>query len=171
MNRKRLTLMVCLMMACSAVSSAQSGTPYEDTINKFKITLLGDWRAVAYNDAVGRPKTDFIYRDRSEGLLKIVRENLGSRTLGDITQDEEQNMRVSHPNFEMGGVEQFAAGTLQGKRMSYFYTEGSRKFTVTDYFLQDGSQLWVLRFTGRRGVVDQIRNVTDEMARSFRPNQ
>ena len=115
--------------------------------------------------------TDFVYRDRSEGLMKIVRENLGTRSLSDFAQDEEESMRIAHAGFERGETEEFAAGDLHGLRMSYFYMQGSKPIAVTNYFLKDGNQLWALRFTGKRGILDQIRNVTDEMARSFRLDQ
>jgi hypothetical protein len=169
MKCKQWTILACIAILAGCIEvSGQSGTPYEDPANKYKILIVGDWRAVSYNDAVGRPITDFVYRDRSEGLLKITHENLGTKSLNDVVQDEEQSVQMAHANFELGGTEEFAAGPLHGIRLFYFYTEGSRKFTVTNYLLKDGDQLWQLRFTGKRGVVDEIRNVTDEMARSFR---
>ncbi|HEY6331555.1 MAG TPA: hypothetical protein VI756_19680 [Blastocatellia bacterium] len=172
MKCKHWTLLACIAILAGSIQvSAQSGTQYDDPVSKYKILMIGDWRAVSYNDAVGRQKTDFVYRDRSEGLLKISHENMGTKSLSDVVQDEEQSVQMAHAGFEMNGTEDFAAGSLHGVRLSYFYTEGSRKFTVTNYLLKDGDQLWQLRFTGKRGVVDEIRNVTDEMARSFRTYQ
>jgi hypothetical protein len=172
MNYKTLALLAVMAgLAAAARTSAQSGTVYADTVNRYKILVIGDWRAVSYSDAVGRPMTDFVYRDRSEGLMKIVRENLGTRSLSDFAQDEEESMRIAHAGFERGETEEFAAGDLHGLRMSYFYMQGSKPIAVTNYFLKDGNQLWALRFTGKRGILDQIRNVTDEMARSFRLDQ
>jgi len=173
MDSKILVFLAFLVGAVTTAPriSAQSGTQYDDPVNKFKILMIGDWRAVSYSDAVGRPKTDFVYRDRSEGLLKITHENLGTRSLPEFLQDEEDAMRMSHAAFEMGGIEDCAAGDLHGSRMSYFYKLGTQGIAVTNYFLKDGDKLWELRFTGKRGVVDQIRNITDQMARSFRPYQ
>jgi hypothetical protein len=35
-------------------------------------------------------------------------------------------------------------------------------------YLQDKNAVWVLRFTGKRGSLDTVRNLTDQIARSFR---
>ena len=141
---------------------------YEDPGGKFKILLIGDWRPVSYSDAVGRQKTEFVYRDRSEGLLKITRESLGSRAVADMVREEEETLRVYKGGLEITGHEPFGGGPLKGIRLSFLYVEGGRKFAATHYYLQDGDGVWALRFVGKRGAVDTIRNITDQMARSFR---
>lgn len=145
----------------------QTGKIYEDRTNGFRITLIGDWRAVSYNDAVGRPKSEFVYRDRSDGLLRITRDGLGSRSLSDVEHEEEEAARAFRAGFELSAKESFGGGKLPGMRLSYYYVESGRKIAAAMYFLQDGNQVWELKFTGKRGVLDLIRNITDEMARSF----
>jgi hypothetical protein len=170
MNRTRLLCIALLIVSAAYVTAAaQSGQLYEDVVDKFSIKMIGDWRAVSYSDAAGRQKTDFVYRDRSEGLLRISKESMGSKTVSDFAHDIEEEMRVSHQGFESASTEEFGGGALQGVRLSYFYVSTGRPTAETDYFLKDGDQLWELRFTGHRGELDQDRNVTDEMARSFRP--
>ena len=44
----------------------------------------------------------------------------------------------------------------------------NRKMANTHYYLQDKNAMWVLRFTGKRGELDTGRNLTDQIARSFR---
>jgi hypothetical protein len=168
MSRKgRLLVASLAIVACPLSVRPQTGKVYEDKTNGFRITLVGDWRAVSYNDAVGRQKSEFVYRDRSEGLLRITRDSLGSRSIADVEHEEEEAMRAFRSGFELADKETFGGGTLRGMRLSYYYVESGRKIVATMYFLQDSNQVWELKFTGKRGVLDLIRNVTDEMARSF----
>ena len=168
MSRKGGLLVACLAIAvCPLPVLSQNGKVYEDKTNGFRITLIGDWRAVSYNDAVGRQKSEFVYRDRSEGLLRITREGLGSRSITDVEHEEEESARAYRAGFELADKETFGGGVLRGMRLAYYYVESGRKLAATMYFLQDGNQVWELKFTGKRGVLDLIRNVTDEMARSL----
>jgi len=168
MSRKGGLLLAWLAIAvCPLSVRSQTGKVYEDKTNGFRITLIGDWRAVSYNDAVGRQKSEFVYRDRSEGLLRITRESLGSRPISDVEHEEEESARAYRAGFELAGKETFGGGALRGMRLAYYYVESGRKLAATMYFLQDGNQVWELKFTGKRGVLDLIRNVTDEMARSL----
>jgi hypothetical protein len=149
--------------------AAQSGQEFTDPSGRYKVSLAGDWRPVSYNDAVGRPKTEFVYRDRSEGLLKISRETLPG-ALSDFVRQEEENLKIYRSGFEGSVKEPFGGGTLPGNRLSFFTTEGNRKMANTHYYLQDKNAVWVLRFSGKRGSLDAIRNITDQIARSFRPS-
>jgi hypothetical protein len=159
---------VLVLALAFATVSAQNATEFTDPAGRYKLTLIGDWRAVSYNDAVGRPKTEFVYRDRSEGLLKISRETL-SGSLADAVRQEEENLKIYRPGFEGAARETFGGGPLNGIRLSFFSTEGNRKIANTYYYLQDKNAMWVLRFSGKRGSLDAIRNLTDQIARSFRP--
>jgi len=158
-----------LVVLSSAGVPAQSDREFQDKAGGFSVSLVGEWRAVTYSDAVGRSKTDFIYRDRSEGLLKVTKESLGSRPLDDIVREEEENLRISKPAYEQEGREPFGGGPLHGTRLACFYVESGRKMAATYYFLVDGNDFWTLRFTGKRGVLDRVRNLTDQIARSFHP--
>ena len=167
--RSLLSITAVLLVSVTPVLAAQGGQEYVDPAGHYKITLLGDWRAVSYNDAVGRQKTEFVYRDRSEGLLKISREPL-TGSLADVVRQEEETLKIYRAGFEGSSVEPFSGGALNGIRLSFFNTEGvGRKVANTYYYLQDKNAVWVLRFSGKRGILDAARNLTDQMARSFRP--
>jgi hypothetical protein len=148
-------------------SRAQSDSEYADPGGKFRVTLYSDWKGVSYSDAVGRPKTEFVYRDRSEGLLKITREKLNG-TLAETVRQEEENLKIYRSGYERGAVEPFGGGNLAGIRLSFFSTEGARKMANTYYYLEEKGGVWVLRFSGKRGSLDTNRNVTDQIARSFK---
>lgn len=170
MKIKGLSFLTALIIfAVSAISQAQSSQVFTDPAGKYKITLIGDWKAVSYNDAVGRSKLEFVYGDRSEGLLKITKEKLNGVNLSGKVREEEANLQMYRAGFERASTEPFDAGSLDGRRFAFYSADGGRKSASAFYFLQDGDYVWVLRFTGRRGVLDTIRNVTDRMARDFTP--
>jgi hypothetical protein len=169
MKSKGLMFMAALVIAAfCAVASAQDGQEYIDRAGGYKLSLFGDWRAVNYNDAVGRPKTEFVFRDRSEGLLKISSQRLEG-SLANMVQAEEENQRIYRAGFERSANETFGGGALTGMRLSFYTTEGTRQLAHTIYFLQDKSTVYVLRFSGKRGVLDRNRNLSDQVARSFAP--
>ena len=153
------------LMAFSSLS-AQAGQEFVDKETKFKLMLIGDWKPVSYSDAVGRQKTEFVYRDRSEGLLKITRESLDG-SLSDMIRQEEENLKIYRSGFEGSNHEPFGGGHLSGVRLSFYSLDSGRRTANTYYYLQDKNAVWVLRFTGKRGSLDAIRNVTDQVARSF----
>jgi hypothetical protein len=168
MKFKGLLYLTAIAVVCPLLAVAQTGEEYVDQAGKFKLMLMGDWRAVSYNDAVGRQKTEFVYRDRSEGLLKVSRENL-SGSIADLIREQEQNLTITLSGFERAASESFGGGALSGMRFSFYNTRGGRQVANTYYYLKDGNSVWILRFSGKRGTLDAIRNVTDQIARSFRP--
>ena len=100
MKSKGLLFMAAFIISVAAVAAqAQDGPEYTDKTGGYKLSLFGDWRAVNYNDAVGRPKTEFVFRDRSEGLLKISSQRLEG-SLANMAQAEEENQRVYRAGFE-----------------------------------------------------------------------
>lgn len=167
--RGLIFLTALFVMVSPLVFAAQSEQEFKDPEGNFAITLVGDWKAVSYKDAVGRQKTEFVYRDRSEGLLKITKESLTDGDLASLVRREEETQKIYRAGFERSSTETFGAGALKGFRFSFYNTDSYRPKANTYYFLQDGNSVWVLRFTGTRGTLDTIRNITDQMARSFRP--
>ena len=57
------------------------------------------------------------------------------------------------------------AGTL----MEFDFTASGKPMLGRYYYLKgSNSTIWVLQFTGDRTVLGSMRNVTDQMARSFK---
>jgi hypothetical protein len=159
---------VILLVSLIVAPAAMGQQEFTDPSNTYKLMLVGDWKGVTYNDAVGRQKTEFVYRDRSEGLLRISKESLNG-PLSEMVKQEEENLRVYRSGFASSATEPFGGGTLKGIRLSFFSTEGPRKVSNTYYYLEDKGAAWVLRFSGKRGSLETIRNLTDQIARSFKP--
>lgn len=155
-----------ILVATCSFTMAQSGREFIDTANGFKITLIGNWRAVPYTDAVGRKKTEFVYENREQGLLRITREDLRGSSLQDVVRREIEAFTLCNSCVSTG-QEAFAGESLSGIRVAHYYVEGNRRTVGEFYFLQDKEAVWVLRFKGRAGSPGMAREIIDNMARSF----
>jgi hypothetical protein len=164
--RVLLSLIPILVVGCLAASRAQAEREFIDKTNGFKITLVGNWRAVPYTDAVGRQKTEFVYENRDHGLLRITRVNLSGSSLLDVVRREMDDFTLCY-SCVFAGQEAFAGDSLRGIRVALYYVEGDRRIVGTFYFLQEKEAVWILRFNGRAGSPGMVREITDAMARSF----
>ncbi len=172
-GRKSIIIKLALLVTLAAgfmpiVASSQSEQVFVNEAGGFKISLTEGWQPISYTDAVGHHKTEFVFRDRSEGLLRIGRQSLNGRSLDDFVRGEEEALRCSY-TCEIHSKEPFQGERLSGVRMAIYYVEDGRLIAGTYYFLQDGKTVWILRFTGRPGSPVLAREVTDRMARSFQP--
>lgn len=149
-------------------TSSQGDREFVDKANGFKISLIGNWRAESYTDAVGRKKTEFIFEKRDHGLLRITRENLAGSSLKDVVRRETDNFTLCYSCVSTG-QEEFAAGALSGIRVAHYYVERDRRMAGTFYFLQESESVWILRFSGRAESPGMTRTSTDVLARSFSP--
>jgi hypothetical protein len=166
MKSRVASLFILALLSVFSFAS-QTEAEYSDPEGKYRFKLYSEWKAVSFSDAVGRQKTEFVYRDRSEGLLKISRQTL-SVSLENFVREEEQNLKIYRSGYQRVTSEQFGGGALSGIMLSFFTAEGGRQMANAHYYLQDGNTVWTLRFTGKRGTLDVLRNTTDQIARSFR---
>ncbi|HET9528739.1 MAG TPA: hypothetical protein VFQ92_00190 [Blastocatellia bacterium] len=170
MKYKLVSMMLALITIYFVAPAKQAAQEYVDEAGRYKIALIGDWRPATYTDAVGRTKTEFVYGERSEALLRINRESLNRRSLDDIIRKEMEGLRLCQPGVTVTADEKFDGGLLPGRRLAFCYFEGNRWVAATFYFLRDRDTVWILRFTGRMGLLDANRDMTDQIARSFCPN-
>jgi hypothetical protein len=150
------------------VNGAFSQTARE-FINKeanYSIVLDEQWEPTVYTDAFGRQRTEFVARNREEGLLTITRRSSNDGALPALVRNELNDMKLGSACVE-ASEEEFTGGLLSGIRISLFYTQGGRKVVGTSYYLQDSEYLWILRFTATAGSKSMTREMTDRMARSF----
>lgn len=160
-----LSLISVLVSTCS-VAMAQAEREFMDKANGFKITLAGDWRALPYTDAVGRQKTEFVWDNRVQGLLRITREDLRGSPLPNVARREIENFALCY-SCVFTGQGEFSGGSLSGTRVALYYAVGNRRMVGTFYFLQDKEAVWILRFNGQAGSPAMAPEITDSMARSF----
>lgn len=165
---KAAVYLIPILVATCAFTMAQTGREFIDTANGYKITLVGNWQAVSYTDAVGRQKTEFVYENREQGLLRITRENLSGSSLRDVVRREIEDFALCN-SCVFTGQEAFDGEFLSGIRVSHYYVEGNTRLVGEFYFLQDREAVWILRFNGRAGSPGMARDITDIMARSLVP--
>jgi len=158
-------LWIFVGVACSS-ARAQSETEYIDKANGFKIRLSSNWRAVLYTDAVGQQKTEFVCESRSQGVLRITREDLRGVSLRDLARKEIANFELCN-SCVTTGHDEFSGDSLSGIRVTVQYAEGNRRLIATFYFLQEKNAAWILRFNGQAGIPGMSQSVTDTLARSF----
>jgi hypothetical protein len=163
------SLLLTFVVPYVLTANVQSDREFVDEAGRYKITLTGEWRPVTYTDSVGRKKTEFVYRERNEGLLRISKESLNGCSLADVSNKELEGLKLCEAGVTVGGDKEFDGGVLKGHRLAFCYVEGNRWIAATYYFLEDRDDVWILRFTGRMGLIDTYRDMTDSMARSFFP--
>jgi hypothetical protein len=167
MNIKVVLFLISILVGgCLTASFAQTEREFVDKANGFKITLVGNWQAVPYTDAIGRQKTEFVYENRNQGLLRITRESLGGSSLKNVVRREIDDFTLDY-SCVFTGQEAFAGASLSGIRVALYYIEGDRRIVGTFYFLQNKEAVWILRFNGRAGSSGMASEITDSMARNF----
>ena len=165
MKSKAPSLLIWLCISLCVTAVAQSDREFTDKADNFKIILVGDWQPVPYTDAFGRQKTDFVFHNRAEGLLKITKESLPGRSLANKVNSVLEDLKLRYACMYTG--QEAIRGQLDGILVAIYYFEDGRSKIGTYYYLQDGDSVWILRFTGRAGSPGLSRDITDKMARSF----
>jgi hypothetical protein len=149
---------------CASGARAQEGDGYEP------LTLPGGWEKVEYADGANIGRVEYVYNDRSEGLLKVKRTRV---TAGEgpeqiAEREHEQTLRFL-PGYQRGRTEPFAGGNHTGIMTQFDFTRAGKPMLGRHYYLKgDDSTVWVLQFTGDRTILGKVRNMTDQIARSFK---
>ena len=159
------SLLISLFIGVCFTASAQSEREFTGKVNNFEITLVGDWQPTSYTDAIGRQKTEFVFRNRTEALLEVSKESLSGHPLANKINTDLEDLKLCYPCVYAG--QEAIKGMLEGVRVSLYYFEEGRSTIGTYYYLQDGQSVWILRFSGRVGSPGMARDMTDKMARSF----
>jgi hypothetical protein len=170
MYRAIRTLAVAIAVVASvAVATAQETAP-RDAGDEYTIDLPAGWEQESFVDGAKIRRVEYIFGDRSKGLLKVkrVRAERG-QTFDDVVSHDVDGSLKFQPGFVMGRNERFAGGAHTGALVQYDFTRGGKPMLGRHYYLAGAEgTVWVLQFTGDRTTLGQIRNVTDQMARSFK---
>ncbi|HJR09560.1 MAG TPA: hypothetical protein VJ842_20020 [Pyrinomonadaceae bacterium] len=167
---RRLTiLIICALMLVSSTWAQDEGAQ-KYTNDRLEYTLdlpNAKWRALTRPDSAHN-HTEFIYGDRSDGLLRIRKEVVDAgTTAADLSRRDHDLKLRFQPGYVEGKEEKFT-GRINGVTSSYEYTGGGKAMLGRIYYLQaDNRTIYVLHFTGARNILSLLRNQTDLMARSF----
>jgi hypothetical protein len=149
---------------------AGSGAHAQEQGADYDLDLPAGWEMATFVDGAKIKRTEYVFGDRSKGLLKIKRIR-GDRSLPIetvATNDVDASLKFQ-PGYVAGRNERFGGGALPGYFVQFDFTRGGRPMLGRNYYLNgaDGT-VWVLQFTGDRTTLAGIRNLTDQIARSFR---
>ncbi len=168
--RRLVLFSLCAVVLFALGSSGAMAQAQIFTSSGLEYTLelpSATWRALARPDGAHQ-HTEFIYGDRSDGLLRIRKEVVESgMTAPDLARRDQERMWLYAPGYVEGREERFV-GRLNGVVLSYEYTAGGKPMAGRIYYLQaDNRTIYALHFTGERDKLLRIRNQTDAIARSF----
>jgi hypothetical protein len=160
-----LALVLALGMCLSLASARQDDKP-----EAYGLDLPSTWQKSKFTDGAKIERVEYVYGDRSDGLLKVKKTRLGGTDTLDsfVRSDMESTLRYM-PGYLASRSEPFGGGALKGQMVQFDFTRAGRPMMGRYYYLggTDGT-IWVLQFTGDRTTLAQIRNETDQIARSFR---
>jgi hypothetical protein len=168
--RRLIILITCaLMLALPALAQEGEGArKYTNERLEYTLELPHEkWRPVTRPDSVHN-HTEFVYGDRSDGLLRVRKEVVDAgTTAADIARRDHDLKLRFQPGYVEGKEEKFT-GRINGVTSSYEYSTGGKAMIGRIYYLQaDNRTIYVLHFTGARSILTLLRNQTDLMARSF----
>jgi hypothetical protein len=160
-------LVVAAALAAGGPAAQESAPASQE---EYELRQPDDWTKVEYKDGAGVPRVEYVFRDRSDALLKIkrVRVSGGQGPSQLAERDMEQVLRFS-PGFVRGKTERVAGGAHEGVMAQYDFVRGGKPMLGRNYYLQGGEgTVWVLQFTGDRATLSELRAVTDRIAREFK---
>ncbi|MDT7604515.1 MAG: hypothetical protein QOF61_2512 [Acidobacteriota bacterium] len=167
---RRLIILAALAFAFAApaVRAQEAQTYTSDKLDYVLDLPNATWRAVARADSE-HEHIDFIYGDRSDGLLRIRKEVVeeGTSPADLARRDQDNKLRFQHGYVE--GKQDNFPGRLKGIAASYEFTGGGKPMVGVIYYLQaEPRTIYVLHFTGSKDTLLRLRSQTDAIARSFR---
>ncbi len=126
-----------------------------------------DWKMIAEPSEYSR-NVEYVYKDKSQAHLQIRKMTVQRDELfSEIIRDEELKLQFV-PGYVAGKQENFK-GALEGMVFNYEFVRSGRNMSGRSYFLKsDPVTVYLLRFTGEKGILRLTRPDTDSIARSFR---
>jgi hypothetical protein len=168
----RTVLAAALTVAGPAALAVAGQEPLPPPVEEgYQIVVPEGWHKVEYKDGAAVSRVEYVYKDRSNALLKIkrVRPSSGEGP-AQISERELETVLRFTPGFVRGKSEDFAGGKLAGMMVQYEFSRGGKPMLGRSYYLRGtDAAVWVLHFTGERTSLSQLRAVTDRMARDFAP--
>ena len=170
--RRFTTLITCALLlilpALAQEEQQQRAQKYTNDRLEYTLELPNEkWRALTRPDSIHN-HIEFIYGDRSDGLLRIRKEVVDAGTTATDLARRDHDLKLRfQPGYVEGKEEKFI-GRINGVASPYEYTGGGKAMIGRIYYLQaDNRTIYVLHFTGARSILALLRNQTDSIARSF----
>jgi hypothetical protein len=156
-------IVMASVVAFAPSARGQEASGYEP------LALPDEWREFREKDDTVE-KVEYIYRDRSDGLLRIKRVAVAEGETVETVADRETSGSLRFlPDYAFVKKEGFGGGNHTGMLVEFTYTRARKPAMARHYYLKgDATTVWVLQFTGKPDILKPLRNVTDHMARAFK---
>lgn len=166
--RRLRTFPVCTLLFALSVTTVTAQQLYTNDQIEYALELPSStWRVVTRPDGALQ-RAEFVYGDRSDGLLRIRKEVVDAGITPSELAHRDHDLKLRFKPGYVEGKEENFPGRLKGVISAYEYTGGGKPMTGRIYYLQaDNRTIYVLHFEGARDKLLRIRNQTDAMARSF----
>jgi hypothetical protein len=167
--RRLITLLALALAFAAPAALAQDAQTYTNDKLDYALDLPNaTWRAVPRADSM-HEHVEFIYGDRSDGLLRVRKEIVDDGTSPSDLARRDQDNKLRFQNGYVEGKQDNFPGRLKGIAASYEFTGGGKPMVGVIYYLQaDPRTIYVLHFTGAKDTLLRLRSQTDAIARSFR---
>lgn len=166
-NKKSQILLVLSFVALSVLGAAAQGAVFSDPSVEYTFTLPEEKWTMVVRPSPTNPNVEYVYSDRRDGYFTIRKLTVGKdAVMSDIIQDEASSVQF-RPGYVANKEETFT-GKLKGTVFNFEYVTASRPAAGRYYFLRaDPTTVYVLRFTGGKDSMRQLRTQTDMIARTF----
>jgi len=161
-----------LVLVVSNVGIAQEPKVYTDPVDRYQITLAGEWTDVSSTEGSGARRLVIVFQGHSDrGELRIKKSSPADSDLDKVIKTEEETSFRYLPGYlKIKRTEVFGGGKLSGKMVEFdFKRYNNFKLARYYYFDDKKGNVWVLMFSGDPKIIKNIRPDTDVMARSFKP--
>jgi hypothetical protein len=158
---KKLLIIALAVFTFAAAGSAQNRTTFSDPAVEFTFEIPDDkWKVV------GKAPVNVVYTTANDGDLEIRKLTLpANKPLAELMKSEEEKLQFLR-GFVAGKDENFS-GSLRGSVYNYEFVSSGRGKAGRFYYLRDGDNVYVLRFTAYADKLRSLRTQTDMMARTF----
>lgn len=150
------------------VSAFAQGDTFSDPNVEYTFDLPETAWKMTSKPSTLSPNVEYVYKERNDGSLEIRKVSIKSnQMLSDVIRDEETKLQFI-PGYVAGKEENFQ-GALDGRVFNFEFVRSARNMSGRFYFLKaKDDTVYVLRFTGERDKLRNIRNQVDSIARTFK---
>jgi hypothetical protein len=165
-----VTALVLLVTALSPFTLAGQTQRYTVATGHYVLDMPSpQWRPVKVPGA-DYPRDFRFSNDDGVVRLRIRREILKDESIPttDVAERQRQLDRSARRGYVTGTFENFA-GSLSGTKYSYEYVSGGKRIATVIYYLRVTERgIYRLEFTGPSGMLLDLADQTESIARSFR---
>lgn len=127
-----------------------------------------EWQTLPLTDSTGHPAPQFVYRDNETAMLRVEHTTI-SEPIEGLVDFDRVNIATTNPGYSIKSQGKFTGGTLPGIFFEFSTKQRGDDLTHYSYYLQTGTKVWILRFAGRTGRLEALRDAIDKIARAFVP--